>query len=63
MQPFISSLGCPLPLPLAGPNTGCACPAPQLTRLAVVACSLRELPAGPYLRSLRELVLFANNLQ
>ena len=35
----------------------------QLTRLAVSACSLGELSAGPYLGSLRELVLFANNLR
>lgn len=36
----------------------------QLTRLAVAACSLElPLPEGPYLRSLRELVLFANNLR
>ncbi|KAL4424951.1 hypothetical protein ABPG77_009680 [Micractinium sp. CCAP 211/92] len=34
----------------------------QLTRLAVAACSLESLPEGPYLRSLHELVLFANNL-
>lgn len=34
----------------------------QLTRLAVAACSLESLPDGPYLCSLRELVLFANNL-
>jgi hypothetical protein len=34
----------------------------QLTRLAVAACSLRSLPAGPYLQNLEELVLFANSL-
>lgn len=35
----------------------------QLTRLAVAACSLEELPPGPYLHNLQELVLFANNLR
>jgi len=35
----------------------------KLTRLAVAACSLEELPPGPYLRNLQELVLFANNLR
>lgn len=35
----------------------------QLTRLAVTSCSLRELPDGPYLSSLQELNLFANQLE
>lgn len=35
----------------------------QLTRLAVTACSLRELPGGPYLHALQELSLFANQLE
>lgn len=39
--------------------TGLSC----LTRLALSACSLGELAPGPYLRGLRELVLFANNLR
>lgn len=35
----------------------------NLTRLAVAACSLSQLPPGPYLHGLRELVLFANSLE
>lgn len=35
----------------------------SLTRLAVAACSLRELTPGPYLHGLRELNLFANGLR
>ena len=32
----------------------------HLTRLSLCANTLRELAPGPYLRGLRELVLFAN---
>lgn len=34
----------------------------QLTRLSISACSLAELPAGPYLRELWELTLSFNSL-
>lgn len=38
-------------------------PLAQLTRLSLCANTLRELAPGPYLRNLRELILFANAFQ
>ena len=37
------------------------CRLSTLTRLSVTACTMRTLPRGPYLRSLRELSLYANS--